>query len=342
MVCVALLQRYSVIGLTGTLMWNRILDLYGYFNLLGGHLEADKEEGAPSLPRPTCHIKNTSVERKSGTFRALYKAWSEMRILPEDFAKVLHTLVSPAMLVKLVPNGNITPLISHDCFPFLFRACIMMRSIGDRIVGLDGEEIIIGAEIPPIKVMTVKVRYGLLDQLEHNARYFRLIQALSSSGEEDDGANNDLDKTAGRQNIGVMRQLALLGSTHFWITSYKGSTARILSGTFYDFHSFIQFSLPTSHFPPSIQPQVQKRQNPLDFGNVFARWHALPEGYEPSNPLTPEDSRATMSNKSSLGAINREMPSSPATRRRSNLLERTKLSHGNLAQIDQWLMPYNV
>ncbi|KAJ5883559.1 Helicase C-terminal [Penicillium subrubescens] len=305
MVCVALLQRYSVIGLTGTLMWNRILDLYGYFNLLGGHLEADKEEGAPLTPTPDLSYQEYLCREEE---------W--------DFPRPLQGMVGNADPPRGLRQGA--------------------TYLGDRIVGLDGEEIIIGAEIPPIKVMTVKVRYGLLDQLEHNARYFRLIQALSSSGEEDDGANNDLDKTAGRQNIGVMRQLALLGSTHFWITSYKGSTARILSGTFYDFHSFIQFSLPTSHFPPSIQPQVQKRQNPLDFGNVFARWHALPEGYEPSNPLTPEDSRATMSNKSSLGAINREMPSSPATRRRSNLLERTKLSHGNLAQIDQWLMPYNV
>lgn len=41
--------------------------------------------------------------------------------LPWDFTEVLYALVNPAMLVKLVPNGNITPSISHHCFPFLFR-----------------------------------------------------------------------------------------------------------------------------------------------------------------------------------------------------------------------------
>ncbi|OKO90882.1 hypothetical protein PENSUB_13183 [Penicillium subrubescens] len=143
-------------------------------------------------------------------FARLYKAWSEERVLPWEFTKVPYALVNPAMLVKLVPNGNITPSLSHDCFPFLFRACIMMRSMGDQIIGLDRKEIVIGAEIPPIKVMTVEVRYGLMNQLEHNARYRALIQALSSSGEVDDGAN-DLDQTAGRQNIDVTRQLALLG-----------------------------------------------------------------------------------------------------------------------------------
>lgn len=75
-----------------------------------------------------------------------------------------------------------------------------MRSVGDRIVGLDDEEIIIGAEIPPINVMTIEVRYGEYDQALHNARYQGLIQNLSPSGEDDDGTI-DLDKTARRQNI---------------------------------------------------------------------------------------------------------------------------------------------
>lgn len=118
-----------MIGLTGTPMWNRILDLYGYFNLLVGHLEPDKEDGAPSLPRPTRHIGQTSVKVTCGTLRALYKAWSEERVLPWEFTKVPYTLVNPAMLVKLAPNGNMTPSINHDCFPLLFRTCIMMRRI---------------------------------------------------------------------------------------------------------------------------------------------------------------------------------------------------------------------
>jgi hypothetical protein len=110
-------------------MWNRILDLYGYFNLLVGHPEPDKEDGAPSLPRPTRHSGQTSVKVTSGALRALYKAWSEERVLPWEFTKVPYTLVNPAMLVKLAPNGNMTPSISHDCFPLLFRTCIMMQRI---------------------------------------------------------------------------------------------------------------------------------------------------------------------------------------------------------------------
>ncbi|GLI74007.1 hypothetical protein PoHVEF18_002239 [Penicillium ochrochloron] len=195
--------------------------------------------------------------------------------------------------------------------------------MGDRIIGLNDEEIIIGAEIPPIKVMTMEGRYGILDQLEHNTRYIGLIQKLSSSREDDDGANSDLDKTAGRQNIGVMRQLALLGFNPRLDDFLQGVDSQDAIRNLLRFSLF--YSILSSHFlpPPSsflLPSNLKFRRDKILLILEMSSPDGTPspEATNPAIPPTPEYSRAIMSNKSSLVARNREISSIPAERRRSN------------------------
>ena len=197
---IALLRRNSLIGLTGTPMWNKVVDLFGYFSLLAGGLGVS-DDAVKSLPRPDGVV--------CSTLPALYKEWSKVRVLPRDYSQIPYALLSPSMLVQVAPGGNISPQTSHACFPFLFRASIMMRSMGDTIVGFGSEEVVIGKEIPPIRVMTLEVRYAPIEQIKHNQRYKALIQQIAKSepqAELQDGQDDN-----GRLNMGILRQLSLLG-----------------------------------------------------------------------------------------------------------------------------------
>jgi hypothetical protein len=157
---IALLQFNSLIGLTGTLMWNRIVDLYGYWSLLPGGLakvadDGDNDENGEMDISSLAHPEGVQACQ---TLQELYSAWSQVRVLPRQFDAVPYELLDPKMLVRLGKKNIGTIIGSYNCFPFLFRASIMMRSMGDVIKGLDGQDIIIGAEIPPLRVMTVEVR----------------------------------------------------------------------------------------------------------------------------------------------------------------------------------------
>jgi hypothetical protein len=87
----------------------------------------------------------------------------------------------------------------------------MMRSVGDKIRGLNGEDIVIGAEIPPIRIMTVEVRYSPSDQNIHDEKYSILVRQLDK-----DTKDRKSSSILGEQNtrtpyMRVMRRLCLLG-----------------------------------------------------------------------------------------------------------------------------------
>lgn len=86
-------------------MWNKVVDLFGYFNLLAGGLRVDtSQDGIELLPRPG------NVEC-NGLYD-LYKSWSRIRVPPRDYTAIPYELLSPTMLLKLAPRGEITPDIS--------------------------------------------------------------------------------------------------------------------------------------------------------------------------------------------------------------------------------------
>ena len=71
------------------------------------------------------------------------------------FLCVLLHLSNPEMLIKLFGKGEVDAKTGYEAYPFLFRAAIIQRSMGDQVVDQSGKLIVIGADIPPIRVMTI-------------------------------------------------------------------------------------------------------------------------------------------------------------------------------------------
>lgn len=88
----------------------------------------DVKDGKPDVPSLP-HLGNAVCK----SLRELYTAWSQVVEFPEDFDLVPYMLLNPKMLVRLGKTNN-SAALSHDCFPFLFRASIMMRSMGIRFM----------------------------------------------------------------------------------------------------------------------------------------------------------------------------------------------------------------
>ncbi|KAJ5389662.1 uncharacterized protein N7496_000730 [Penicillium cataractarum] len=83
----------------------------------------------------------------------------------------------------------------------------MQRSMGDRVLDQNGRSIVIGADIPPLRVMTIELRYSPVDQKFHNIDYDFYIENLHKSG-GDNGAADD-SSPGGRINMGLLRILCL-------------------------------------------------------------------------------------------------------------------------------------
>jgi hypothetical protein len=78
-------------------MWNKVVDLFGYFHLLAGGLQVDTSKtGIELLPRPG----NVECE---GLYD-LYMSWSRVRVVPRDYTPIPYELLSPTMLLKLAPD----------------------------------------------------------------------------------------------------------------------------------------------------------------------------------------------------------------------------------------------
>jgi hypothetical protein len=83
----------------------------------------------------------------------------------------------------------------------------MQRSMDDRVVDQSGKIVVIGSEIPPIRVMTIELRYFEEDQRSHDIAYWGLIGDLHKS--KDDGIPDEFSPQGGRQSMRILRTLAL-------------------------------------------------------------------------------------------------------------------------------------
>lgn len=199
--CVALLERNSLIGLTATPMCNQIVDLYGYWSLLGNGLAAevlDEEDENSELV--LARIVHPDGTKPCQSLRELYTVWSIVR-LPSAFEEIPYELFDPSLIVRL--GSNVSTIVGDDCLPFLFRASIMMRTMADTITGLGNEKILIGAEIPPLRVMTIEVRYSSADQRCHDEVYRFWIKEVLKP-------NTSGEAIHGRQKMAIYRALSLL------------------------------------------------------------------------------------------------------------------------------------
>ena len=199
--CVALLERNSLIGLTATPMCNQIVDLYGYWSLLGNGLAAEVIDEDENSDLDLARIVHPDGAKPCQSLRELYTVWSEARKLPSAFEEISYELVDPSLIVRL--GSNVSTIMGDDCFQFLCRASIMMRTMADTISGLGDEKILIGAEIPPLRVMTIEVRYSPADQRCHDEVYRFWIKKMLN-------LNTSGKAIHGRQNMAIYRALSLL------------------------------------------------------------------------------------------------------------------------------------
>ncbi len=63
------------------------------------------------------------------------------------------------MLAQLTPASRTNLAGRHEYFPFLFHTSIMLRVIGESIIGYKSKEGIIRHGMHPIHVMTIEARY---------------------------------------------------------------------------------------------------------------------------------------------------------------------------------------
>ena len=110
---IALLKHNAFIDLVGTLMWNKVADLYGYFGLFANGLNFDRSDGWKDLPWPDDGSSFNDPED-------LYKAQSQVRPLPWDLARIPYQLLCPLALLCIAPGGGISNffgILSHNFRP---------------------------------------------------------------------------------------------------------------------------------------------------------------------------------------------------------------------------------
>jgi hypothetical protein len=83
------------------------------------------------------------------------------------------------VLVKLNKGskGQAMTKIGYEAYHFVFRAAILQRSIGDRIIDQKRDAIVFGSDIPPVRVMTIKIRFFSEHHALYNGQY--LISEIS-------------------------------------------------------------------------------------------------------------------------------------------------------------------
>ncbi|BCR98805.1 uncharacterized protein AKAW2_40488A [Aspergillus luchuensis] len=115
-------------------------------------------------------------------------------------------LLSPNRFVKLIRKGHLEARAGHYVLKAIMPLICLRRDMGERM-DIDGQRVcVIGGEIPPIKVGTVKLRYPPAVQEDHDLMYNGLTQRLKGVGgalekltaEDIQGAGGTMDTTAVR------------------------------------------------------------------------------------------------------------------------------------------------
>lgn len=210
---IALLKRRSVWFLTATTMRNKVLDICGYLTMLDHCGPLDFVDGMPQgVPMPPGD-RLTPEE----PWIEWYRRWSAVNTLPPLTVERPYKLLTPAGLVRLATRGgHLTAQSGYDALPIVFRLCMLQRQMGDIVQ--DGQEntVVIGADIPPIRVMTIELCYSRFSQTFHDRVYTPLVEELrrclpGPEPREQDAADDISPHGHGRIDWGVFRRLVMLG-----------------------------------------------------------------------------------------------------------------------------------
>ncbi|KGO38096.1 Helicase, C-terminal [Penicillium expansum] len=194
---VAHLQRSSTWFLTATPMWNKPFDFCGYLSLLWSN---------DFIPEPESvdpeHL--TDVAEPESALHD-YTTWSAVSPLP-DTGRPYH-LLSPVQLLTLGRGGHLSTDVGFHVLPVILRLTCLAREPGHLMVGHGNASVTIGADIPPLAISTVELRYTRTAQLDHDKSYGTLASTLHGPPTESAASGPSQDGQAGSINWATYRQL---------------------------------------------------------------------------------------------------------------------------------------
>lgn len=170
--------------LTATPMINRVIDICGFLTIL---YKEEWDDIAAASP---------------GSGNEEYQQYAAQ----ETTEPAPLFLLSPNRFVKLIRKGHLEARAGHYVLKAIMPLICLRRDMGERM-DIDGQRVcVIGGEIPPIKVGTVKLRYPPAVQEDHDLMYNGLTQRLKGVGgalekltaEDIQGAGGTMDTTAVR------------------------------------------------------------------------------------------------------------------------------------------------
>ncbi|KAL4981348.1 P-loop containing nucleoside triphosphate hydrolase protein [Aspergillus falconensis] len=199
--------------LSATPMFNRAQDMCGYLSLLyREEFDADDEDS---------RLADPITEYKQG-----------MKDLDSGAPPPTH-LLAPRRFASLARKGMLSAADGYDSIPVIMRMLCLGRDADDPLPG-GTEGSTIGDDIPPVRVMTVEVRYDPRSQMEHDRFYAPLVRLLRGRKEGDAGMDPEALESGGKIDMGVLRWTMLLSFTprlyHFAVKmGRKGSLSKAMA-----------------------------------------------------------------------------------------------------------------
>ena len=194
---VAHLQRRTTWFLTATPMWNKPFDFCGYLSLLWSN---------DFIPQPEAtdpeHLADVT---ELDSALADYTAWSAVSPLP-DTDRPYH-LLSPAQLLALGRGGHLSTDVGFHVLPIILRLTCLAREPGHQMIGHNHASVTIGADIPPLALSTVELRYTRTAQRDHDQSYHTLALLLRGPVAESTTAGPSQDGHVASINWATYRQL---------------------------------------------------------------------------------------------------------------------------------------
>ncbi|KAJ5209980.1 Helicase C-terminal [Penicillium cf. griseofulvum] len=165
---VAHLQRHTTWFFTATPMWNKPFDFCRYLSLLWSN---------DFIPQPDStdpeHLTDVSELDSALTE---YTSWSAVSPLPDNDRP--YHLLSPARLLALGRGGHLSTDVGFHVLPIILRLTCLAREPGHHMIGHNHESVTIGADIPPLAISTVELRYTRTAQRDHDKSYHTLARLL--------------------------------------------------------------------------------------------------------------------------------------------------------------------
>lgn len=199
-------QRHQAIaGLARETTWlleaapirNHLSDISGYLNILSKLIPECKtdEHGRFILPLPPGYEEGEGFEGDIDC----YRQWSEACQIPQQGHP--WGLFSRRVVERIIGKGPVQADIGYDMLPVVNRLSQLRRNIGDVIHDDDGQIYRVGEETPPLRVMTIEIRYSNEAQTYHNKVYDCMINGFSKTELSETGDTVLDAEEAGLQDI---------------------------------------------------------------------------------------------------------------------------------------------